>query len=460
LRKAPHHKEENSPPPSGGPLGINTAMLERAAMKSAASSEKKGKDSDDEGWSDDEKTSVSVTSAPKPQNNQILQPGARHPSGAIVKQAVSKPPEVSRKAPTKPPPLVSPSTVSSENSQEKSTPPPSNPAVQPPPAAPVAPAAPQPAAPPSNVGPPTSVAPPQNVAAESKPPAAENNHNHSEKNHEENNKPSTVVEEKKQETKEAKLAAFAKREADKIIELEEEVLDLKRKLERAEARLSQKEGSAGVMAREVALERELDEAHKKLAHLRAEKQGLELSVKELQIKLMEIEAPADLKPSTNYYSPGFNNNNNHSPYRDKVESSLKRGEREKQLETLLQKTKKDKDKAIKLIVQIIGKDRISSFLARNAGAPDILDRLLDHFGPDGGQVNAASSTLGMGSTFGNSPPNRSKSSGRSNYSSRSTSSGFEKTGGGGGGAAKGKSPAQYRSRIDEYYRSTISGRDI
>lgn len=93
-------------------------------------------------------------------------------------------------------------------------------------------------------------------------------------------------------------ANFAKRESDRILELEEEVQELRRKLERAEARLvtifsclsfcylshilylqSQKEGSAGVLAREVALERELDDAHRKLAVLRQEKQNLEQSVK-------------------------------------------------------------------------------------------------------------------------------------------------------------------------------------
>jgi hypothetical protein len=72
-------------------------------------------------------------------------------------------------------------------------------------------------------------------------------------------------------------------------------------------------------------------------------------------------------------SPNFSSSM--TPFKDSnVEASLKRGEREKQLELLLQKTKKDKDKAIKLIVQIIGKDRIAGFLARYAGAPDILDR--------------------------------------------------------------------------------------
>ncbi len=53
---------------------------------------------------------------------------------------------------------------------------------------------------------------------------------------------------------------------------------MRRKLERAEARLNQKEGTVGVMAREVQLERELDEAHDKLLGVRREKQALEMSV--------------------------------------------------------------------------------------------------------------------------------------------------------------------------------------
>lgn len=112
---------------------------------------------------------------------------------------------------------------------------------------------------------------------------------------------------------------------------------------------------------------------------------MELSVRELQIKLTEVEQPFDMKSARSpnpLNSPNFSSSM--TPFKDSnVEASLKRGEREKQLELLLQKTKKDKDKAIKLIVQIIGKDRIAGFLARYAGAPDILDRLLDHFGTQG-----------------------------------------------------------------------------
>jgi hypothetical protein len=49
----------------------------------------------------------------------------------------------------------------------------------------------------------------------------------------------------------------------------------------------------------------------------------------------------------------------------------------------LQKTKKDKDKAIRLVIQLIGKERVSAFLSQHAGAADILDRLLDAFSTSG-----------------------------------------------------------------------------
>jgi hypothetical protein len=104
-----------------------------------------------------------------------------------------------------------------------------------------------------------------------------------------------------------------------------------------------------------------------------------------------------------------------------LEQSLRRGEREKQLEILLQKAKRDKDKAIRLIVQIVGKvrdtysdglltlqqiimlcyqDRISSFLTKHAGAPDILDRLLEYFS------SGLSVTENFGNNGHNSPPQR------------------------------------------------------
>lgn len=65
----------------------------------------------------------------------------------------------------------------------------------------------------------------------------------------------------------------------RVAELEEEVQELRRKLERAEARVAQKDGGAGSLAREVSLEKELDEVHTKLIAMRQEKAVLENSVR-------------------------------------------------------------------------------------------------------------------------------------------------------------------------------------
>ena len=60
------------------------------------------------------------------------------------------------------------------------------------------------------------------------------------------------------------------------------------------------------------------------------------------------------------------------------------------------KTKKDKDKAIRLIIQLIGKDRVSAFLNQHAGSADILDKLLDAFG--------AAPTINNGTSPSKNPP--------------------------------------------------------
>lgn len=163
------------------------------------------------------------------------------------------------------------------------------------------------------------------------------------------------------------------------------------------------------------------------------------------------------------------------PASSEVDSALKRSEREKDLEMMLLKTKKDKDKAIRIIVQIIGKDRIAAFLNRNAGSADILDKLLEYFannvqiGTDGVNLDGTMNRTGSS----NSPMKGSKSGGKS---LAVTSSGKSASGRSTAGAsmrsttsaadeyanARGKSPqrpAQFRSRINDYFKSTISGRD-
>jgi hypothetical protein len=59
-----------------------------------------------------------------------------------------------------------------------------------------------------------------------------------------------------------------------------------------------------------------------------------------------------------------------------------RGEREKELQNLLVKVKADKDKAVKVIIGLVGKERMSEFLAQHAGSPDILDSMMTHFSAD------------------------------------------------------------------------------
>lgn len=169
---------------------------------------------------------------------------------------------------------------------------------------------------------------------------------------------------------------------------------------------------------------------------------------------------------------------------DGVEGLLRKGEREKELENLLVKTKRDKDKAIRILVQIIGKDRISHFLNKHAGSPDILDKLLEYFANN---VQLASSSPSHhhhhqqlsgsgGLDWEENSAHRSKAGGRSNASgsqpggtkviiarspnqrthgSPQRSPGKSRR----GGTGQPQPPAMYRSRMDEYFRSTISGRD-
>jgi predicted translin family RNA/ssDNA-binding protein len=62
-----------------------------------------------------------------------------------------------------------------------------------------------------------------------------------------------------QKTEQVVAVLHAARDNVRVLELEEEIQELRRKLDRAEARLAHKEGSVGILTREVTLERELDE---------------------------------------------------------------------------------------------------------------------------------------------------------------------------------------------------------
>lgn len=68
-----------------------------------------------------------------------------------------------------------------------------------------------------------------------------------------------------------------------------------------------------------------------------------------------------------------------------------RGEREKELQNLLVKVKADKDKAVKVIINLVGKERMAEFLSQHAGSADILDAMIMAFGSEAsGQQSATS----------------------------------------------------------------------
>jgi len=124
----------------------------------------------------------------------------------------------------------------------------------------------------------------------------------------------------------------------------------------------------------------------------------------------------------------------------------------------LNKTKKDKDKAIRIIVQLIGKERVATFLNRHAGSPDILDRLLEHFSNSGDLLSSGMATSPGKSSGGMFSPKGGKA--MPSYKSTSSASVLGEDMRSSPTKTPQKSPALYRSRIDEYYRTAITGRDV
>lgn len=422
--------------------GFNTNMLAQAAKKSVAStSQDSGSDSDDGGWSDDE-------SSPNPVNQgSHLQPGNRHPSGAVIKKAVARPPLVSSKPPPKPAQVSRPNSVNVKPTDAQQQPLPTNSAVspRPPPNPNFSGDAPPPRPPPvvANAPRPPPQAPTttetsattETPAATDRPsapsPAPSESTEHS-------LPPPPQEMAKATESNSSARVTSAMREQSRISQLEQEVMELRKKLERAEARLVHKDGSAGVLSREVEMENELREAQDRINVMKIEKNRLDQSVKELHARLVELESASPSKAS-------LIGNSSHSDIVS-MELALKRGEKEKHLENALQRTKAEKDKAIRVIVQIVGKDEISKFLNNNAGSVDILDKLIDYVGKhhsNNNKRNRATVTRTINS-------NRSKSAGPASTREFGDKHSQQKVQ---------KSPAHYRSRIDEYYRSAITGRD-
>ena len=116
------------------------------------------------------------------------------------------------------------------------------------------------------------------------------------------------------------------------------------------------------------LEEQLERAHASIVTLKHDKNALKLSIRELQTRLTNAQVHKknggeEAKAQT---AAG-------------VQEAMKRGEREKDLEKQLIKAKKDKDKSLKLLIQLIGKDRIAEHLQQHAGEGDVLDSLVAHF---------------------------------------------------------------------------------
>lgn len=180
--------------------------------------------------------------------------------------------------------------------------------------------------------------------------------------------------------------------------------------------------TVGAFSREAELEKQLEKTHQDLIAMRREKQALEQSVEELQQRLTAAETD--------------HGHSSRSPEKiGSVESSIKRGEREKELEKQLLKAKRDKDKALKLIIHVIGKDRIAEHLQQHAGDPDLLDSLVEKLGGHG--------SPSFGSTLGG-PPQVAGAGTRSNHHATRTKGNAKST-------VSTLGRAHYRSRIDEYF---------
>jgi hypothetical protein len=329
----PHAVSPQRDAGGGGGGGFNTDMLQRAAE---SNSKPKNNDDEEDGWSDEEEKPVitspkPVVTSPKPQVE------TSHRSASYSVPTVSKPPP-SRFSQASVP-------ILKENSIETPTDLPN-----------------------SN----------SQIPINSPMPDINNNNSSTFNNDnikETNEKETDILLSPKIERnrtsstslpEESVSTANMLRERNRLKELESEVFELRNKLERAESILSQQSGLSGSLRREAALEKDLDMAYDKINLIKSEKSSLETSVKALQLRLTLAESQEE---------------NVVTPHTDSVlmQSALKNSEREKDLETQLLKAKRDKDKAIRLVIRLIGKERVAEFLLHSSGSTDVLDALVETF---------------------------------------------------------------------------------
>lgn len=150
----------------------------------------------------------------------------------------------------------------------------------------------------------------------------------------------------------------------RIRDLEVEVFELQKKLDRSNSRLSHQVGGSEALSRETELENELALSADRYSKQRNANRSLELTIKELQSRLTHSETEKFM------FSTDSSNNSSSEP---------NRRSREKELEEALIKAKREKDRAVKVLINVLGKKQVAEFLTRHAGAPDILDALCDHF---------------------------------------------------------------------------------
>ena len=194
----------------------------------------------------------------------------------------------------------------------------------------------------------------------------------------------------------------------KIMEsLKDENSELRKKLEQAEAKLLLTKSAAGpsmIQGREAELGKELDTAYGRINILKEEKHTLEASIKALHARLGiaegKIEAASKVHIS-NILSV----------------DSLKRNEREQDLEKQLVKARKDKDKAIKLIILLVGKEKMGDFLKNHAGSPDILDEMVNNFGGGLALLDSSFHARAESPPRGVSPSPRGRAAGRNRFDS-------------------------------------------
>ncbi len=345
--------------PNAGKGGFNTNLLQRAANSNA-----NNKDNSDSDWSEDESAPAPVIST-----NNIT-----------IKSAVSKPPIHSKPPPARPnsgyvapPPPAAPPTAS----VAKSLPPPppsisaqnasnNNNTVPPPPLQIKLPPPPAPGPTVNNQQIDTS-APPG-------PPG-------------QTKRQSIKIQDNSEELAKLKseLQELMEQLGDKdevISSLQDDLVDNKRRLADAEGKLaaalvknnSDTRSAAAIAAstsantREAELGRELDTAYNRINELKGEKMQLESSIKALTVRLTLTESKLE--------ATSQKQNNSVLSF----ESTFKKSDRETTLETQLVKAKRDKDKAVRLVILLIGKEKVAEFLKKHAGAPDILDKLIESYG--------------------------------------------------------------------------------